>query len=77
MDKKLSRILEFMIVLIFTCIFFAELPWDRITAGPLIFQAYAKPKPVPEFSLENLKGKRVNIRDYEGQVLLLSFHATW
>lgn len=33
--------------------------------------------PAPEFSLENLEGKKVDIRDYRGKVILLNFWATW
>jgi hypothetical protein len=77
MNKKQSRIPEFMIVLICTCISCAGLSWAQSKRGPLIFQDYIKPEPVPEFSLENLKGKMVNIGDYRGRVLLLTFGATW
>ncbi len=40
-------------------------------------QSYTKPLPVPEFSLEGLQGKTVDIRDYKGKVILLNFWATW
>jgi cytochrome oxidase Cu insertion factor (SCO1/SenC/PrrC family) len=42
-----------------------------------IFQAFAKPQVAPDFSLENLQGKRVDMRDHRGQVILLNFWATW
>ena len=41
------------------------------------FHAYAKPMPVPDFSLENLQEKLIKIQDYRGQVVLLNFWATW
>ena len=41
------------------------------------FQAFAKPQAAPDFSLENLQGKRVDMRDHRGQVILLNFWATW
>jgi len=42
-----------------------------------VFQAFAKPQVAPDFSLENLQGKRVDMRDQRGQVILLDFWATW
>ena len=31
----------------------------------------------PDFMLEDLSGQKVSLRDYQGQVVLLSFWATW
>ena len=42
-----------------------------------IFQAYTKPQVPPDFSLENVQGKKVDVRDYRGQVILLNFWSTW
>ncbi len=42
-----------------------------------VFQSYAKPLPIPEFSLEDLSGKTVRIQDCKGKVVLLHFWATW
>ena len=53
-----------------------ELTWNQSQAAS-IFQSYAKPLRAPEFSLEDLQGKMINIRDYKGQVILLNFWATW
>jgi len=33
--------------------------------------------PVPAFQLKNLKGKRVNIKDFKDKVVIISFWATW
>ncbi|MBM4333528.1 MAG: redoxin domain-containing protein [Deltaproteobacteria bacterium] len=54
-----------------------ELRWTGSLAGQSIFHAYTKPMPIPEFSLENLQGQTINIRDYRGQAILLNFWATW
>ena len=51
-----------------------DLAWAQ---GANIFQSYAKPLPLPEFSLEDLSGKMVNIKDNSGKVTLLYFWATW
>ena len=64
-------------VLICTCLFWVGLTCVPSPAGQFIFQSYNKPVPLPQFSLENLAGKSVSIRDYRGQVLLLNFCATW
>jgi len=46
-------------------------------SGQSVFQSYAKPQAVPDFSIPNLQGKQVDIRDHRGQVILLNFWATW
>ena len=45
--------------------------------GASAFQSYAKPLPLPDFSLEDLQGKTVQIKEYKGKVILLNFWATW
>ncbi len=45
--------------------------------GTSIFQSYAKPQPLPDFSLEDLPGKLTSISDFKGRVILLHFWATW
>jgi hypothetical protein len=45
--------------------------------GAMVFQSFAKPLPVPDFSLEDLQGKTVRIKDHLGKVILLNFWATW
>jgi hypothetical protein len=54
-----------------------EWTWNQSQAAQRIFQSYAKPLRAPEFSLEDLQGKMIDIRDYKGQVILLNFWATW
>ena len=34
-------------------------------------------KPAPQFSLEDLSGKKVSLADYKGKALLINFWATW
>jgi peroxiredoxin len=41
------------------------------------FQRYTRPQAVPGFSITDLQGKQVDIREHRGQVLLLNFWATW
>ena len=54
-----------------------ELTGNQSQAAQSIFHSYAKPLRVPEFSLEDLQGKTIDIRDYKGKVILLNFWATW
>jgi cytochrome oxidase Cu insertion factor (SCO1/SenC/PrrC family) len=54
-----------------------ESTWNQSQAAQSIFQSYAKPLRVPEFSLEDLQGTTIDIRDYKGKVILLNFWATW
>jgi cytochrome oxidase Cu insertion factor (SCO1/SenC/PrrC family) len=54
-----------------------ELTRNQSLATQSIFQSYTKPLRVPEFSLEDLQGKMINIQDYKGRVILLNFWATW
>ena len=46
-------------------------------SGQSVFQSYTKPQPVPDFSMQDLQGDPVDIRDHRGQVILLNFWATW
>jgi cytochrome c biogenesis protein CcmG/thiol:disulfide interchange protein DsbE len=34
-------------------------------------------KPAPQFSLEDLSGKKVSLADYKGKAVLINFWATW
>ena len=47
------------------------------SGGASIFQSYAKPLPLPDFSLDDLQGKLTHIKGFKGQVILLHFWATW
>ncbi len=53
-----------------------EPAWSQ-GGGTSIFQSYAKPLPLPDFSLEDLQGKPIHIKEFKGQVILLHFWATW
>jgi cytochrome oxidase Cu insertion factor (SCO1/SenC/PrrC family) len=50
-----------------------DLAWSQES----FFQSYERPLPLPDFSLEDLSGKMIGIKDYRGKVILLSFWATW
>ena len=45
--------------------------------GANAFQSFAKPLPLPDFSLPDLQGNTVQIKDYKRKVILLNFWATW
>jgi cytochrome oxidase Cu insertion factor (SCO1/SenC/PrrC family) len=51
--------------------------WSQGGGSGSIFQSYAKPLPLPDFSLEDLQGKTVQIQAFKGKVILLNFWATW
>ena len=46
-------------------------------SGQGVFQSYTKPQTIPDFSIQNLQGEKVDIQDHRGQVILLNFWATW
>ena len=54
-----------------------DLAWSQGGGSASIFQSYAKPLPLPNFSLEDLQGKAVQIQAFKGKVILLNFWATW
>ena len=54
-----------------------DLAWSQGGGSASIFQSYSKPLPLPNFSLEDLQGKAVQIQAFKGKVLLLNFWATW
>ena len=54
-----------------------NLAWSQGGGSASIFQSYAKPLPLPDFSLEDLQGKVVQIQAFKGKVILLNFWATW
>ncbi|HYB21088.1 MAG TPA: hypothetical protein VEH09_09160 [Thermodesulfobacteriota bacterium] len=65
----------FAIVLIWAGLLWV--PWAEEAFGQTTFQAYTKPQVAPLFMLENLQGKRVDMRDHRGQVTVLNFWSTW
>lgn len=42
-----------------------------------IFHSYAKPVSPPDFTIEDLNGKKFNFKNPTGEVILLNFWATW
>jgi peroxiredoxin len=54
-----------------------EFTWNQSRAEQTIFHAYAKPMRAPDFSLEDLQGKMVDLKELRGQVILINFWATW
>ena len=46
-------------------------------AASTIFHSYAKPVPPPDFTIEDLNGRKFNFKDPTGEVVLLNFWATW
>lgn len=46
-------------------------------AASTIFHSYAKPVRPPDFTIEDLKGRKFNFKDPTGEVVLLNFWATW
>ncbi len=73
--KSVLIIISFLIFIFWTA--GGTLSWVKEVAAADIFQAYAKPLPSPDFSLENLECKMVDIRDFRGKVVLVNFWATW
>ncbi|MGD0831065.1 MAG: TlpA disulfide reductase family protein [Terracidiphilus sp.] len=59
----------------------AATPQADVTQDPATGELqYLSPligKPAPQFSLEDLNGKKVSLADYKGHALLLNFWATW
>ena len=43
----------------------------------LSLQRYDAPKAAPAFTLPDLDGKKVQLADYKGKVVLLFYWATW
>ena len=66
-----------MLVMVLTCAGLLWLAGVENASGQTVFQTYTRPQVAPDFSLESLQGKRVNIGDHRGQVILLDFWATW
>jgi len=80
MRKKWGQMAKFPMALTCAAILWlpgAEFSWVQNACAQGIFQAFPKPQAAPDFALENLQGKRVDMRDHRGQVILLNFWATW
>ena len=81
MRKKIGRVRQLLIALVGTAIIWgtqgAGLILAQASAEQSLFHTYAKPIAAPDFSLENLQGKIVHLKDYRGKAILLNFWATW
>jgi hypothetical protein len=74
---KMAKISAVMICIAMIWLMGADFSWAPNASGQSIFQSYTKPQVAPDFSLPDLQGKQVNIRDHRGQPILLNFWATW
>ncbi|MBP1722585.1 MAG: AhpC/TSA family [Deltaproteobacteria bacterium] len=54
-----------------------DLAWSQGGGSGSIFQSYAKPLPLPDFFLQDLQGKTIQVQALKGKVILLNFWATW
>jgi thiol-disulfide isomerase/thioredoxin len=43
----------------------------------LLPTVFAQPKAVPDWTLQDISGRTIRLRDYKGKVVLLNFWATW
>jgi peroxiredoxin len=50
---------------------------DKKILAPLGLQQLSGETEAPDFTLLNLEGSRVNLKDYRGKVVFLNFWATW
>jgi cytochrome oxidase Cu insertion factor (SCO1/SenC/PrrC family) len=46
-------------------------------ASSTVFHSYAKPVSPPDFTVEDLNGKKINFKEPSGEVVLVNFWATW
>ena len=66
----------FVFSIIFTIMALGVSLYTNKCAEVITSVAHASP-PVPTFHLKNLKGKRIQINDLKGEVVVISFWATW
>jgi cytochrome oxidase Cu insertion factor (SCO1/SenC/PrrC family) len=53
-------------------------PWGGAgQAAATVFHSYAKPVSPPDFTVEDLDGKKINFKTPSGEVVLVNFWATW
>jgi cytochrome oxidase Cu insertion factor (SCO1/SenC/PrrC family) len=76
MERAQKKTIKLLLVLMSSAIVFLA-GTSSSFAQSKIFHSYTTPLPAPGFSLEDLQGKAVNIRDLRGHVGLLNFWATW
>jgi peroxiredoxin/YHS domain-containing protein len=50
---------------------------DEFDADPAAYIPPALPRPAPDFTLANLSGEKMALKDFRGKVVLLDFWATW
>ena len=68
--RRICRIVFILMV----CCAVTPLPDAKSAAA---VQGYSQPQTCPDFSLEDLTGKTVDVRGLRGRVLLINFWATW
>lgn len=58
----------------------ARIQAQHVALEPEAENTYVSPlqgKPAPEFTLNDLSGKKISLADYKGKAVLLNFWATW
>jgi peroxiredoxin len=58
----------------------ARIQAQNVALEPEAENTYVSPlqgKPAPEFTLNDLSGKKISLADYKGKAVLLNFWATW
>lgn len=50
---------------------------DNYSATYLGIQEYSSPLEAKEFTLKDVKNKKINLKDFRGKVIMLNFWATW
>ena len=73
----MTRHLKVLIATVILCIPRWAVLGEHCQAASTIFHSYAKPVSPPDFTIEDLNGKKFNFKDPTGEVVLLNFWATW